>query len=347
MRSATAFTLFARFLRGEDIAPQLAFIDAMGANTIRIFGQVAPDQGWPAWGDYARPFDRPDFDAQLAAFLDRVEGAGKRIEFTVCTYADDLGTQRAYCQRVINVLAARRVGHLVELYNEAENGHGDPAIVNGLDRQGVLCAGGWQTPIADPHDPSHLYIPCALDYLTTHTDRGDQWPRKAKDALDLRDGWTTPDGQTFAGFKGPIVLDEPIGVDETNQPGHRSNVVSDYAAYHGVSCLYGAGSNYFSQTLGIDGLVPPAGSIQEQTAFAVRDVWNTIPLDAMNGAYTHDGFTDLAVAWRVDQDGLRCYGSIVGSEQWDVPVRPIESWTPVGANGYTVEQMGAAIRGVR
>jgi hypothetical protein len=99
--------------------------------------------------------------------------------------------------------------------------------MKGVSRKpGVLMASG-------AYDIENGFL-CALDYVTIHNPRDDEWPRKAKDALDIRDGF---DG--YAGAHRPVVSDEPIGADENNKPGSRSNVPDDFF--------------YFGATVQVDG----------------------------------------------------------------------------------------------
>src|SRR2546430_1242962 len=136
--------------------------------------------------------------------------------------------QRAFRDRVAGVLAARTNAFL-EIANEPWKNGVDP-LQFGNFPAGLLVSRG--SAAAD------AYLP-ALDYTTAHTPRDAEWPRKAKDALELADGYTG-----FAGVHQPVVLDEPMGADEQPTPGRRSNVPDDFFAYAAVGGLYAAGSTF-------------------------------------------------------------------------------------------------------
>src|SRR5580765_1763114 len=89
-RGASQFLLFARYLNGEDISPQLDWLVDRGFNVLRLFGEVPAGFHPEDYGitNYERPFERPDFDAKLHAFFQLLADRGLRCEYTVLTYAD-------------------------------------------------------------------------------------------------------------------------------------------------------------------------------------------------------------------------------------------------------------------
>src|SRR5436305_13709608 len=56
-RGASQFLLFARFLNGEDISPQLDWLIDRGFNVVRVFGEVPPGFHADEYGitNYERP----------------------------------------------------------------------------------------------------------------------------------------------------------------------------------------------------------------------------------------------------------------------------------------------------
>ena len=143
-RGATQFLLFARYLNGENITPQLDWLVARGFNVLRVFGEVPSGFRADQVGitNYERPFARPDFEARLHAFFALLESRGLRCEYTVLTYWDASDVMRAHVQRVFDV-AASHWNVFVEVANEPENNNIDPvAVMKGVNRRGVLSAYG-------------------------------------------------------------------------------------------------------------------------------------------------------------------------------------------------------------
>jgi hypothetical protein len=344
--------LHARFRRGEDVRPQLQYARARGANVIRVFARVPPENGSPEWADYRNPEHAPDFEPSLRAFFQLAADAGLRVEYVVETYADGADVQRGRLQQAFTI-ARDFWSVFIEAANEP-NAQGIDVVsaLQGVDTHGVLYATGCYDLEPSAGDPLVLDLPMG-DYVTTHTDRGDGWPRKAKDGLELRDGWDArgdetkaPDQRTYwRGAHRPVILDEPIGIAETEQPGHRTATIADIAAYAGVGRLYSAGTTVHSDA-GLQARVPDQTTepVQCAAALAVLAVWQTIPGDVYAlGRYTHDGFSELAVAWQVDVDGLRCYAAIVGHVQYVVPVEPRAGWTPQPIGGYAITTATPAV----
>src|SRR5439155_2121301 len=101
-RGASEFLLFARYLNGEDITPQLDWLVDRGFNVLRVFGEVPAGFRADRVGitNYERPFERPDFEMKLHAFFSVLAERGLRCEYTVLTYSDTLAVMRAHAQRV-------------------------------------------------------------------------------------------------------------------------------------------------------------------------------------------------------------------------------------------------------
>lgn len=336
-RGATHFMLLARYLRGEDIGPALDAARAHGWNVLRVFGRVA-GSGWPDFADFAAPEQGFSYAAKLGAFFDLAAAKGRRVEIVPLTYADDISVQRARVQQTYDV-AAGRWNVFVEGANEPEvNGIDIVTIYRGVDRRGVVSSYGTYDLRCSGSGPCTLPM---LDYVTVHTGREAEWPRKVKDLLELRDGFGSAADpmQWFAGTHRPTVGDEPMGADETDQPGRRSAIVSDFEQAFGVMAIYAAGGTFHSQA----GLrSQPLGPVQVKIADAIAGVWKFIPPIAQTGRYTRGGLDDLPVAWAGDDVSLRRYAVTLGGEAWVVDVRPAPGQQLVGITGWSIESTTSA-----
>lgn len=378
---------FARMLRGEDPRPTFHWARGKGFNAIRVFLQVDPDRGWPAWADFKHPEQRPEFDARLTSYVQQAVAYGLRLELTVLTYPDAVTTQRAYVQRVYDVVAPFASSVLIEIGNECDpQGINCEAAAAGVNRHGILSAYGYYDPVPAPVAGAPLTAATAfraldaptpflihakvaatlggqldaidlrrafptatttllaapatlrmLDYVTVHTDRGAEWPRKAKDALELRGGYgSATDLYWFLGTHRPVVGDEPMGADETNQPGRRSNVASDFAAHFAIGRLFSAGTTFHFQA-GLEGRIPGAGEpVQEAIAVEILRTKQRAPSQTQHCEYTRGGFDSLGIAW-AEADSLRTYGVTCGGNQQHLAIaRPRAGWAPVALPGWLV-----------
>ena len=331
-RGASSFMLYARYLRGENITPQLDQARALGVNVLRVFGRVL-GSGWPDFTDFANPENDPQAAAKLGAFFDLIAAHGLRVEFVPLTYqARTDADARAQLQQAYDV-AAGRWNVFIEGANEPDvNDIAVVTIYEGVDRRGVLSAYG----VYDQDcDAVHICTLAMLDYLTVHTDRGPEWPRKIKDLLEIRDGFgdASDPRNWFAGSGRPTIGDEPIGADETEQPGRRSASSSDFAQAFGVCASYSAGCTFHSEAGLRSNLLGPH---QLDAAKAILDVWSFIPPDAQTGQYTRGGLGTLPVAWPNDAVSLRTYGVILGADAWVTNVRPASGYGLAPAAGWRI-----------
>lgn len=336
-RGETTFMLFARMLRGEDITPLLIEARKNGVNGLRVFGRVSADKGWPDFADYQRPETDPAFAAKLGAFFDLCATNGLRVEYVPLTYADDTAVQRAQLQQAYDVAAGRWNVFIEDANEPGPQGIDVLAAMQGVDRHGVLSAYGLYDLACDG---VHVCTVPMLDYFTFHGDRGNEWPRKMKDALELRDGFGDGSNpmQWFGGTGRPTIGDEPIGANEVTIDGKRSAVATDFAQAFATCAVFSSGCTFHSES----GLrSEPLGPVQRTIAAAVLDIWKLIPPAAQTGRYTRGGLDDLPTAWAGESDSLRDYGVILGNEAWVVSVRPSPGHVLTGINGWRVDASAA------
>ena len=332
-RGATQFLLFARYLNGEDITPQLDWLVARGFNIVRVFGEVPAGFGADAVGvkGYERPFERADFDQKLHAFFTLLAGRGLRCEYTVLTYWDALRTMRAHIQRVFDV-AASHWNVVVEVANEPEHNQIDAvAVMEGIDRKGVLAAYGLDPARAQPDAWKTLRV---LDYGTTHDlDRNlEASPVNTRNAATMQ-----------RAFGVPFVNDEPIGAIDPGSPMFKQTGPQMYGGIQGggtrtvnrdvfvsgaaLAYMFSAGYTYHFQA-GAEGRVPGFGQpIQDAIARALRDVAAFIPDEIQLGAPL-----EAAV-----EGG---FGVAHGGYQWVVVPKAPPDQSPVIPAGWRIDAVG-------
>jgi hypothetical protein len=318
-RGATSFLLFKRFLDGEDLAVLVG--EFRGATILRVLGMCDNIA-------HFHPQEIPGYFDQVTAFLRAVNAFGVRVEFVV--FADAQIVMPAFVDQLDH---ARRVWHAIVDAGDGLNliEWANEPFKNGVDVARLQHALGTATGSLEAlgtYDVVDGQLPHA-DYLTVHTDRGPEWPRKAKDLLELRDGF-----EGFAGVHCPVVGDEPIGADELDKPGSRSNVPDDFFWYAACAQLMGAGATFHS-TDGVYSL--PLGRVQSACAAAFFAGAAAIPPEAQLGRYTRGGLADCPIQF-TETDALRVYARITGNTAYVVAIRPSAGWQAIAVDGWRIVQ---------
>lgn len=321
-RGCTDFLLLFLHLTGVDIAPIVAERVTLGFNLLRVLGMNA----WPETGGQFYPQQWPDYYIKLGALADRLATAGVRMEFVVFADAQVVmptaAEQDAHFDRVMETLQGKW-NVLIEVANEPfQNipGGEDRAAAIGKRWQGrtplLIASGGYAT------DDMAVLVPWMIDYLTLHTDRGPEWPRKQKDCLEYR--WALNNAW-------PVVSDEPMGADEVAKA-QRSNVPDDFASAAGVCGIQVPGGTFHST----DGLYsrlfrPVTKLCAQQWADAL--LWAGPYAQLGNYTAGHLGGSPIAHS---DATALRTFASIAGETAKVVVVRPSAEWTPIPQNGWRI-----------
>jgi hypothetical protein len=138
------------------------------------------------WGNLYPQQNAAYYD-QLRPFVDHLfQTWHLRVEFVIFADAQvimpDRGDEDRHAHRVLDLL-----GSAANVFLEVENeqfknipGNGPVAAEIGRTLRGhgpLIASGDYEAPWAT-----------ALDYVTVHTERDDQWPRKVKALQDIRDG---------------------------------------------------------------------------------------------------------------------------------------------------------------
>jgi len=277
-RGVTAFQLLDRFAQGEDVEPFLSIFSARDYNLLRVFWYT-PEADWheTAWDPAPR-------DA-VVRFCRHVEPLGWRVELVLLT--DDSPSRAAAARQLVSALPLDLGNLLLEIGNEPQiHKHIDTAALKAVcDASGYLYASG---------DSAAQHFGA---YVTAHTARDGEWPRRAHDLLEYYDGGG-PDAPTDPPHRMPCVADEPI------RPDQAGFVALDFYAYAAACSLLGAGATFHFES-GKFGRLPTDAELRCAEAFA-RGL-TVFPPTAPLWAYR-----------RPVEQSLRTY--VVG--RWMVRIRP-------------------------
>lgn len=194
-RGATAFSLFQRYLDGENITPLVLTYKDGGANTLRVLGMWTVNDFNPArYGE--------SYWSGLGRFADELAKNEIRLEFVVFADAQRIipntAAQDNHVQWVYATLAGKW-NVFIELVNEAELNGIDPTRFQRPTNLNVLVSAG--------SAGGGLSNPVVWDYTTFHPERNGYW-------------FSSPN---FTSQGVPLVLDEPMGAAEFDQPGRRDS----------------------------------------------------------------------------------------------------------------------------
>jgi len=230
---ASDFTLLYRLMRGEDITPVLQQRKAAGANGVRVFLMLHYlEQNYPQ--------AYPDFWTTLVPFARFLASHGLYVEFTCLADAQVImpstGDQQAFVQRVADTLRGES-NVFLELANEYPKNGVNPSR---FDRPaGVISSHGSGLADSPPALPS-------WDYSTWHGRR--DWP---KVVLSHEDAWFVGEGidanGAVTGVPHPIVMDEPMGFGEVDEPGRRSTDPELARVLALTSIAFGNGGTFHSE----------------------------------------------------------------------------------------------------
>jgi hypothetical protein len=356
-RGSSMFLLGARAFTGQDISPQIAWMEGRGVNVARVF-DISGNPDWNLAGYGVADPGETD-PVKLGAFFDQLAAQGLRVEYVPLTYSAgvSIDLMRARVQRAYDV-AAGRWNVFIEVANEPENNGIDvPLVLQGIDRKGVLSASGM-----DPgrHCDAEVSDNAAWNacmrrevlvlpggYLTAHDlARDDQHsPRNTKDFT-----------QDFAGvFRVPIVADEHIGIIDRSYPGYcygangfaancrgggvRTIDCTVILSAAGIEHIFGPGFTIHLQA-GLEGRAPRADEpIQTACAESLTQLWQFIPPIAQLGQYKAPHLGGFPFVW-AESDSLvtHAYCSPVGGQAWCVNPMPSTTWPGfVGQNGWRLD----------
>lgn len=308
VREVTAFLAFRKWLDGVDLAPFVSWARSLRVDACRVLGSVV-------WGplDPRQIGDR--YFEELVAFVTWIAAQGIRLEFVALADAKRFNFDQNWMDRhfaqVIEVLSGS--SHLCELGNEPWHNGPDPQ--NFARPTGVVAAKG-DLSVQAPY----FYQP-PWDYVTYHSPRDSEWPRKARHADDeLR-----PAGV-------PALLNEPMGADEQGEAGRRSAEPEDFFYYAALAGLMAAGSCFHFQD-GLRANLP--GPVQQKCAEAFALGWALVDPAWRLGEYAAGHLSNRPIE-HSDQLALRTYARIVGNDALALAVRPAPGWTASARDDWRI-----------
>lgn len=246
-RGADSFSLFHRFLIGENILPVLLELVSLGCNVIRVFAMYNEHGIGKVNGlGRLRPNDHPNYYAAWHPFLELCATVGMRVEVPLLADAQEMsiGEQQEHVNLLYNILEGHWNANFCETCNEPK--------INGVDLDQVAPRKGLVLRASGNYDLEHGKIGYVLDYVTLHTERKFEWPRTCRTLGEFRDG---ADG--LEAVRVPVVSDEPTGVAEAARPDARTGPdyfppdhhegwtwLDDLRQYAAGCQMFGAGSTF-------------------------------------------------------------------------------------------------------
>lgn len=277
---SSEFSLYKRYLDGENLTPILTERRELGFNLLRVWllnTSVIPGGLLPS--------QYPDFYDKLHAFLRLCAGYGFYVELTAFTQTQTLmplvSEQQAHWQQVIDGVRGEP-NVLLELVNEADqhDNRTDPSLLQ-MKPSGVLASSGSNGADSPPPTP-------VWDYVLYHSNDLDQWHRKV--------GHNCMEWSDF--YKKPGMSNE-----NTRYTDRDSSDVHTYDAAAGASLLC-SGACFHSNGGKLSTLF---SADEKRCAVAWVAGAKSVPLEFRTGVYSHrsdlEGPTVLKAYQRQLPDG--------------------------------------------
>lgn len=259
---SSEFSLYKRFLDGEDVAPVLRERQAIGFNLLRVWllnTSVIPGGLLPS--------SYPFFYDQLAPFADVCASYGCYVEFTAFTQTQTLMPHAAAQQQHWRLVAdaLRGVPCLLELVNESDqhDNRTAPELLT-MRPDGVLASSGSNGADSPPPEP-------VWDYGLYHSNGLSEWQRKCAH---------NPMADVAEVYHVPAMANE-----NTRYPDQDASEAHAFDAAAGAALLH-AGSCFHSQS---GKLSRPFDATERSCAEAWANGARSVPLEFQAGRYArHD-----------------------------------------------------------
>lgn len=259
MIESSEFSLYKRYLDGEDIGPVLTERAALGFNTLRVWllnTSVIPGG--------LEPKHYPDFYARLGPFTDAMNAAGFVVEHTAFTQTQTLmpskADQIAHWTAVQDAVRGKAV--LLELVNEYDehDNRTDQALLS-MRPVGIVASSG--SAGADNPPPTPVW-----DYVLYHSNGLDQWQRKVgHNAMEWGDTYHVPAASN----------ENTRYPDQDSSEQHAFDAAAGAALLCGGACFHSNGGK----------LSQPFSDVERRCAAAWVAGAQSVPLAFQHGAYHH------------------------------------------------------------
>lgn len=329
-RFATEFLLLNDILDGKDVAPVLDELTLLGANGVRVIGMAT---NIPRIERGQRAFEPRNYGDQyfagLSTLATMLRDRGLYLEFTALADAQEVmpdpATQRVFVLRVAEVLSTFDNTFLEHCNEPFKNGCGAELGMGRAPGRVLQSSGNYD--IREAAD--RWVLDAVFDYVTAHPPRDDEWPRKAHDSQDIRDGFENL-GKSFAGAQVPVVLDEPIGAADAAIPGRRASDPDLFRQFGAACALFGAGCTFHSNAGVATHLL---GDAQHRAAKGFYDGISAVASAAQGWRYNRGGLTGMPIA-HSDDLALRTFAKLDGNVAYVVVIGHKPGWRLVEENGY-------------
>jgi hypothetical protein len=311
-KGLSAFPWCDRFARGDDLGPLLDPFQALGYNLLRVWDYVT----WEGTGWESQP---PEV---WLAFLQAMEGRGFYVELTLMT--DDLPHRYAVAEQLVEALAAAQPANLVVEIGNEPNIHKHIEV----ERLRAVCeASGFLFASGLNDVPAEEWFGL---YLTAHTPRDYEWPRKCHDLLEYYNGGG-PGAPTDPPHHVPCASDEglqpqrppPYDSGLAYQDGDLTKTGHDYRAYSAGCIVMGPGATLHWEG-GKFGLPPTPEELHcaKETALGL----SAFPAGSSNLGYR-----------RIDEQGKTsrtyCAGPSMVRIRPETTTAPEPGWTCIDPDG--------------
>jgi hypothetical protein len=326
-RMVTDFALLLREKDGADIGSILRQRKAAGANGVRVFRSKAHSDN-PAFPDlfFLDPRDPASYAAADRLFT-KLGAAGLACEFVLGVdeqvWRRSIAEQEVDARRFYDMVRGRHPHVVIERVNEwPKNLAPDTSASDYAQPTGLCWSRG--SGLSDGTVNGEPALPVGT-HTTYHSERGSEWPRKFKSALELQDKYDRA-----------CLVNEPIRCDE-----HDGTTLEDWEDAGALAQLYTPGATFHSGKGRASELWTSYEAVRASAFFGGMAL---VPLEAQLGGYSKS----MGGVGVEEIDELRVYGCTRGAEQWAVVLRPGPRYPrdgqrirPRGANGWHVlEQRG-------
>ena len=289
----------------DDIEKQKEFLKVfrqLNYNTVRVFINLS-------WGRISAK-EEPDYYTKVDNYFDFLGHQGFICECGILQDCIDLGITKPEAQDIVAKVTeiAAKYQHVICHNNEPGKNlpaNSSPSDFSGFVHSNVIYSHGSRISLDDVIKP-------VQDYIDEHTNRDEQWWRRGKDIKDISDIYGVP-----------VLMNEPMGADNIQKPGSRSNIPREFLVYSAISSLFGGSCFHSTKTAFSE--IPD--SIEMECAKQYAEGFNLIEKEWMLGDYSAlhlDGPLQL-IQGQIERAYFKIRGNqAIGALSVGIPGRPSE-----------------------